>query len=86
MTTTNKRYSYPRVAANRIDVHHAGENLTNMTHMLPMLVHIRLTYASYGQSLYVATFCESSTELYIVTTPEKKGLSTLSTARQLTDP
>jgi hypothetical protein len=33
MTATNKRYSYPRVAAIRIDVHHTGETrLTHHTH------------------------------------------------------
>jgi hypothetical protein len=31
-TTTNKRYSYPRVVVIRIDVHPVGKNLTNMTH------------------------------------------------------
>jgi hypothetical protein len=56
-----------------IDVHPAGENLTNTTRMLPTLVHVRPTYASYGQSPYVATFHESSTKLDRVTAPEKKG-------------
>jgi hypothetical protein len=32
MTTTNKRYSYSRVAAIRIDVHPAGENLIDTPH------------------------------------------------------
>jgi hypothetical protein len=32
MTATNKRYSYLRVAAIRIDIHPAGENLINMSH------------------------------------------------------
>jgi hypothetical protein len=32
MTVTNKRYSYPRVAVIRIDVYHAGKNLTNTPH------------------------------------------------------
>jgi hypothetical protein len=31
-TATNKRYSYPRVAAIQIDVHTTGENLTNTPH------------------------------------------------------
>jgi hypothetical protein len=57
----------------RIDVHLAGENRTNTTRMLPMSVHVRPAYASYGQSPYVATFHESSTELDRVTAPEKKG-------------
>jgi hypothetical protein len=32
MTTTNKRYSYPRVATIQINVHPAGENLINTPH------------------------------------------------------
>jgi hypothetical protein len=32
MTATNKRYSYPRVAAIRINIHNAGENPTNTAH------------------------------------------------------
>jgi hypothetical protein len=39
-TVTNKRYSYLRVAAIRIDVHPAGENPTNTPH------------TSYPQSAY----------------------------------
>jgi hypothetical protein len=57
----------------RIDVHHAGENPTNMPRTIPTPVHACLAYASYGQSLYVATFHESSTELSRPTAPEKKG-------------
>jgi hypothetical protein len=49
MTATNKRYSYLRVAAIRIDVHPAGENPINMTHTF----HARFAYGpgpyiSYG--------------------------------------
>jgi hypothetical protein len=32
MTITNKGYSYPRVTVIRIDMHHVGDNLTNMPH------------------------------------------------------
>jgi hypothetical protein len=32
MTATNKQYSYPRVAAIRIDIHPAGENPINTPH------------------------------------------------------
>jgi hypothetical protein len=66
-------YSYPRVAAIWIDVHITWENSINTTRMLPIPVHVHPTYASCGQSPYVATFHESSTELDIVTAPEKKG-------------
>jgi hypothetical protein len=66
-------YSYPRVAAIRIDVHSAGENPTNMTHTLPTPVHVRSAYASCGRSPYMATFHEPPTELDGVTAPEKKG-------------
>jgi hypothetical protein len=40
MTTTNKRYSYPRVATIRIDVHPVGENPINT----PYAFHARFTY------------------------------------------
>jgi hypothetical protein len=73
MTATNKRYSYLRVTVIRIDVHVTGENPTNTTRTLPTPVHVRPVNASYRQSLYVATFLESSTELSRVTAPEKKG-------------
>jgi hypothetical protein len=56
-----------------IDVHPAWKNSTNMTRTLPTPVHVRSMYASCGQSSYVATFHESSTELDRVTAPEKKG-------------
>jgi hypothetical protein len=32
MTAANKRYSYPRVTAIQIDVHHTWENATNTPH------------------------------------------------------
>jgi hypothetical protein len=40
----------------RLDVHPAGENLTNTSRTLPTLVHARSAYAFYGQSPYVTTF------------------------------
>jgi hypothetical protein len=60
-------------------------NLIHMTCMLPALVHVRHTYASCGQSLYVATFRESSTALDRVIAPEKKKLPATSLAHRLTD-
>jgi hypothetical protein len=57
-------YSYPRVTTIQIDIHRAGENPINMTHTLSTSVHIRPAYASYGQSPYVTTFHESSTDLF----------------------
>jgi hypothetical protein len=57
-----------------------------MTRTLPTTVYVRLAYGYYGQSPYVATFHESSTELDRVTAPEKKGLPTQYTARRLIDP
>jgi hypothetical protein len=39
-----------------IDVHPVGENPINTTRMLPTSVHIRLAYASYGQSPCMTTF------------------------------
>jgi hypothetical protein len=66
-------YSYLRVAAIRIDVHHTGENPTNTSCTLPTLVHVRPAYAYCRQSPYVTTFHESSTELSRPTAPEKKS-------------
>jgi hypothetical protein len=66
-------YSYPRVAAIRIDAHPAGETPTNMTRTLPTPVHVRPAYAFCGWSPYVATLHEPPTELDGVTAPEKKG-------------
>jgi hypothetical protein len=63
----------------RINVHLTGENLTITTRTLLTSVHVRPTYASSGQSPYVATFHESSTELDRVIAPKKKGLLTQST-------
>jgi hypothetical protein len=57
----------------RIDVHPVGENLTTTSRTLPALVHVCPAYAFCGQSPYVATFHESSTELSRPTAPEKKG-------------
>jgi hypothetical protein len=71
--TQTSGYSYPRVAAIRIDVYPAGENPTNTTRTLPTPAHVRMTYASCGWSPYVATFHEPPTELDGVTAPEKKG-------------
>jgi hypothetical protein len=56
-----------------------------MTHTLLMLVHVCQSYASCGQSPYMATFRESSTVLDRVTAPEKKELPTTSLAHRLTD-
>jgi hypothetical protein len=58
-------YSYPKVAVIQIDVHPTGINPTNTTHTLPTLVHVHPAYASCGWSPYVATFCETLTDLDI---------------------
>jgi hypothetical protein len=47
--------------------------MTNMSRMLSTPVHVCPAYASYGQSPYVATLHESSTESSSPTAPEKKG-------------
>jgi hypothetical protein len=61
-------------------------NLIHTTHTLPAPVHVRHSYASYGQSPYVATFHESSTALdshcswekgtpaYILSTPVDRSI------------
>jgi hypothetical protein len=56
-----------------------------MTCMLPAPVYVRRSYASCGQSLYVATFHADLTELNRFTAPEKKELPTTSPTRRLTD-
>jgi hypothetical protein len=70
----------------RINVHPVGENSTNTTRMLPTPVHIRPAYASCGQSLYMATFHEPSTDLDRSHYSREKGLPTQSIAHRLTDP
>jgi hypothetical protein len=57
-----------------------GKNPTNTTRMLPTPVHVRPAYASCGQSPYVATFHESSTELSRHTAPEKRAPDTILSA------
>jgi hypothetical protein len=47
MTATNKRYSYPRVTAIRIDVHPTGENPINTSHAF----HARFAY---GHGPYIS--------------------------------
>jgi hypothetical protein len=66
-------YSYLRVAMIRIDVHHVGENLIHMPYMLPAPVHVRNSYASYGQSPYMATFHTDPTELDKFTATQKSA-------------
>jgi hypothetical protein len=68
----------------RIDVHPAVENLINMTHMLPTPAYVRLMYASYGQSPYVATFCEVFNNDGQSHYSREKGRPTQSLARRLT--
>jgi hypothetical protein len=68
-----------------IDVHPAGENPTNTTHMLPMPVYVCLAYASCGWSPYLATFHETPTDLDKSHCSRGKGLPTQFTARRLTD-
>jgi hypothetical protein len=73
MTITNKRYSYLRVAAIQIDVHPAGQNLTNMPHAF----HARSTYDPrpyVSHMVYVyQPFIKSSITMDRATTPEKRG-------------
>jgi hypothetical protein len=62
------------------------EHLINMTSTLPTPVHVRPAYAFSGQSPYMTTFYESSTDLNGSHCSREKGLPTQSTARRLTDP
>jgi hypothetical protein len=59
--------------------------LIHTTHMLSAPVHVHNSYTSSGQSLYVATFHESSTILNRVIAPERKELLTTSPARRVID-
>jgi hypothetical protein len=79
MTVTNKRLLISESHDNSNRCTPCRENPTNTSH------------AFHAQSKtirgpHIATFCESSTALDRVTTPEKKGLPTQSTTRRLTDP
>jgi hypothetical protein len=56
----------------RIDVHPAGENLTNTPRTLSTSVHVRPAYASCGRSPYMTNFHTDPVELYRFTAPEKK--------------
>jgi hypothetical protein len=47
MTATNKRYSYPRVAVIRIDVHPEGENSINTPHAF-------YAWFTYGPEPYIS--------------------------------
>jgi hypothetical protein len=75
MTTTNKRYSYPRVAVIRIDVHPAQKNPTNMPHAF---------YAqfAYGQTIriscgqHIATFHKVINRFVQIHCPREEGLPT----------
>jgi hypothetical protein len=75
-----------RVAVIRIDVHHTGENPTNMTRTLPTLIHVCPAYAFYGQSPYVATFCEVFNSDGQSHYSREKGLPTQSPAHRPIDP
>jgi hypothetical protein len=52
-------------------------NPINTTRTLSTSVHVRLAYGSCGQSLYVTTFHESSTEMDRVTASEKRDADTI---------
>jgi hypothetical protein len=86
MTATNNQLLISESHGNSIDVHLAGENSTKTICTLPTPVHVCPAYASYGQSPYVVTFYESSTDLDGSHSSREKGLPTQSTARQMTDP
>jgi hypothetical protein len=73
MTATTSDYSDPRVTTIRIDVHPTGKYPTNTSCTLPTPVHVCPVYTSCGQSPYVITFHESSTELSRPTAPKKKS-------------
>jgi hypothetical protein len=76
MTATNKQYSYPRVVAIQIDVHHAGENPTNTPHAFHVWWTIRISrgphIATFHKVINIDGQCHCSQE---------KGLLTQSTAR-----
>jgi hypothetical protein len=61
MTGTRQAVTHIQESRRFKSIYPAGKNSINTTCMLPTPVHVRPTHASYGQSLYVATFRESST-------------------------
>jgi hypothetical protein len=73
VTTTNKWLLISKSHGDSNRCTPCRKNLTKMSHTLPTPVHVRPVYASCGQSLYMATFHESSTELSRHTAPKKKG-------------
>jgi endonuclease IV len=60
-------------------------NLIYTINMLPMTVDVCHSYASYRQSLYVATFREVINRVERIYCSQEKGLPSQSTARQLTN-
>jgi hypothetical protein len=84
MIAINKRYSYPRVKAIRIDVHPAGENPTNTSHAFH-------APSAYSPRPYVSTWLmysnlsRSRQQIWTDPLAREEGLPTQSTARRLTD-
>jgi hypothetical protein len=81
-TAKNKRYSYPRVAVIRIDVHPAGEPDQHATH-IPCLVHIWFQTIRISHSQHIATFHIVVNRFEQILCPREEGLSTQPTARRL---
>jgi hypothetical protein len=73
VTTTNKWLLISKSHGDSNRCTPCRKNLTKMSHTLPTPVHVRPVYASCGQSPYMGTFHESSTELSRHTAPKKKG-------------
>jgi hypothetical protein len=84
-TTTNKRLLLSKSHGDSNRCTPCIGNLIHMTHMLPVPIHVRHLYASYGRSPYVATFHTDSAEMDRFTAPEKK-CSRLYLSAQLSGP
>jgi hypothetical protein len=67
-------------------VHPAGKNLIHTTRTLFVSVHIHHSYASCGQSPYLATFHEVINRVEQIHCSREKRLLTQSSTRRLTDP
>jgi hypothetical protein len=85
MTATNKRYSYPRVMEIQIDVHPAGENLTNMPHAFYARTHMALDHTYLTRSTYRNLLWDAN-NVGQSNYSREIGLPTTSLARRVTDP
>jgi hypothetical protein len=85
-TATNKRYSYPRVAAIWIDVYQCRGKLDQHATYIPRSVCVwsQIIHISHGQR--IAIFHKAINRFVHIHCPREEGFSTQSTARRPSDP